>query len=102
MGQLSCPFLIMCAISIAGNENARAVERPPHWPHDALDGPMVLLHNVVEVFSLPQLDVRTRIVLDALCRSRVGVALVDGDFFTVRRYRDRTAYCAVEIGGTTL
>src|ERR1700709_1071278 len=38
-----------------------------------------LVKYIREKFSLPQLNVRPRIVLDALDGSRIGAALVDGD-----------------------
>ena len=51
-----------------------------HGSHDALDGPVVLLDDVVEVLDLTHLDVRAGIGLNALDGRRVGAALVDGDF----------------------
>ena len=79
----SWPFLIMCIDSMPGNENACAAKglESEHRPHHALDGPVVLLHDVGHTFALTQLDVRPRVILDAPDRSRIGAALVDGDRF---------------------
>jgi len=53
-----------------------------HRSHDALDGPVVLLHDVVQVFALTQFDVRARVILDALDSRSVGTALAGRRSFT--------------------
>jgi len=60
---------------------AAKVLEPEHGPHDSLDGPVILLDEVVEVLRLTHLDVGARVGADALDGCRVGAALVDGDLF---------------------
>src|SRR5450755_1550848 len=65
----------------AGDQGARAAKglEPEHGSHDALDGPVILLDDVVEVLALPHLDVGAGVGTNALDGSGVGAALVDGD-----------------------
>ena len=65
----------------AANEDARAAKglEPEHRPHDPLDGPVILLDDVVEVLRLAQPDVCAGVGTRALGSRLVGTALVDGD-----------------------
>ena len=53
---------------------------PQHWPHQPLDGPMVLLDDVVDIFD--PADINNRLVFGILVFNRcdIGAALVDRDF----------------------
>jgi hypothetical protein len=50
-----------------------------HWPSKALDGTMVLLDNVIQVFALTQLNVSLMVGVIAIDCCIVGTALVDCD-----------------------
>jgi hypothetical protein len=80
-GAIKLPFTDHVRGLDAGNEDACAAERlePKHGPSDALDGPVVLLDDVVEVLALTQFDGRAGVGIDALDGSGVGAALVNGD-----------------------
>jgi hypothetical protein len=62
----------------AGNDDSSTAKRlePQHRSHDALDGPVVLLDDVVEVLVLAHFNVRAGVGLNALDGGRVGAALV--------------------------
>ena len=51
----------------AGDQDARAAKglESKHRPHDAFDGTVVLLDNVVEVLGLPQLNAQIPVCLHA-------------------------------------
>ena len=51
------------------------------WFGYALDGAMVLFHNIVEVFDLPNYDPDFSAGVDLIDRCLVGAALVHRDFF---------------------
>jgi hypothetical protein len=53
--------------------------KPQHWPHQSLDGAMVLFDDVVEVLDLTDLNARLVFRVVAFDRSRVGPASVDCD-----------------------
>jgi len=63
----------------ASQDGTCAVERfeAQHRPHDPLDGPVVLLDEVVDVLRLAQPDVRTGVGAQALGGRRIGAALVE-------------------------
>ena len=81
-GAIKLPFADPVHRLNACDEHASAAKclESQHGAHDALDGPVVLLDEVVEVLELTHLDVRAGIGLNALDGRRVGAALVDGDF----------------------
>jgi hypothetical protein len=62
-------------------EDAGTTERlePEHRPDDALDGPVILLDDIVEVLALPNRDRRVVPGVIAFDPRRVGAALVDRD-----------------------
>lgn len=47
---------------------------------DAFHSPVVLLHEVIQVLGLTQLNIKTGVSIDAANGSRVGTAFVNGDF----------------------
>jgi len=53
---------------------------PEHRICDSLHGPVVLLDDVVQIFGLPQLNIKAGVGIDATNGCRVGTAFVDGDF----------------------
>jgi hypothetical protein len=61
----------------AGNEDARAPKtlESEHGSHDALDPPVVLLDDVVEILALTQFDAHARVGIDAQDGGRIGAAL---------------------------
>ena len=64
---------------------------------------MVLFDDVVHVLALTKIDVHPGVVLDALDGSRVGAALVDGDFLghavpTDGLLQETTCSSAVSVG----
>ena len=63
--------------------SARAAKclEPQHGSHDAFDRPEVRFDDVVEVFDLAHLDVRTAGGTNALNGCRVRATLVDSDLF---------------------
>ena len=61
-----------------------------HRPNDPLDRAMILLHRIVEIFDLAQLDVAARVILNALDYRRVRAALADGNFLGHTMKTDRT------------
>ena len=65
----------------ACDDGARTTKRleSEHRSHEAFDGAMILLDDVVEVLRLAQLDVCAGVGANALDGRRVGTALVDGD-----------------------
>jgi hypothetical protein len=64
-----------------GQQNARTTKslEAEHGSDDALDGPMILLNDVVQILHLTQLDQRAGISLNAVDSGDVGATLVDGD-----------------------
>ena len=52
---------------------------PQHRSHQSLDGSMILLNNVVEIFDLTDLDASFVFSIVTFDRRRVGAALVDRD-----------------------
>jgi len=50
-----------------------------HRSHQALDGSVVLLNDIIEVFDLAHLDVRFLFLNVAFDRCRIGTALVYRD-----------------------
>jgi hypothetical protein len=60
--------------------DGRAVEilKPEHRPGPAFDGPMVLLHDVVQVLDLTNLDGHLALGIHRVKRGQIGAALVDG------------------------
>src|SRR5277367_3498280 len=62
---------------------------PRHRPHDALDGTVVRLDGVVEVFALPHLDVSLVLGVVAVDGRSVGAALVDRDLLGFAVLTDR-------------
>lgn len=50
-----------------------------HWSGDPLDGPMVLLDKIVEIFRLTHFNVHAGLFLNAFNCSRIGTTLIDGD-----------------------
>ena len=56
---------------------AKSLE-PQHGPRSALDRPMVLLDQIVEIFGLADLDGRFTIGIDRFERGEIGTAFVDG------------------------
>ena len=75
------PFLDHVHSLNTSQQNARTTERleAKHGPDDALDGPMILLDDVVQILHLTQFNRRAGISLNGLNGSRVGGTLVDGD-----------------------
>ena len=67
----------------SGDDDSSAPERfqTQHWSGDPLDGPKILLDNVVQVFGLAHYDVNAGVFLDAFDGGHVGTALVDGYLF---------------------
>lgn len=78
---LKLPFLDHVHSLNTGQQNPRTTERleAEHGSDDAFDGPMILLHDVVEILHLSQFDRRAGFSLNALDGGRVGAAFVDGD-----------------------
>ena len=64
-----------------GQQNARATKRlkTQHGSDDALDGPMILLDDVVQILYLTQFNGRASIGLNTFDGSGVGTTLVNGD-----------------------
>src|SRR6185437_8740691 len=64
-----------------GQQDPRAAQRleTQHWSSNALDGTMVLLDNVIQVFALTQLNVSLMVGVVAIDCSGVVTALVDRD-----------------------
>jgi|SRR5450631_2691781 len=80
LGAVELPLLDHMHRLDACNEAARAAKglEPEHGSHDALDRPVVLLDDVVEVLRLAQFDVCAGVGTNALDRRRVRAAFVDG------------------------
>jgi hypothetical protein len=71
---------------------------PQHRSYQSIDGPMILLNNVVEIFGLTDLDANFVLGVETFDRRPVGAALVDRDL--LRRsimpdalLRNRRALC---------
>jgi hypothetical protein len=45
----------------------------------AFDRPVIVLDDVIQIFGLPQFNIKTVVSIDASNGRRVGTALVDGD-----------------------
>ena len=58
----------------APNERASAAKclEPQHGSHDSFERPMILLDDVIEVFDLAHLDLRTGVGTNAFNGRRVG------------------------------
>ena len=70
----------MCSKLNAGQKDpgtAKILESQ-HGPCPALDRPMVLLDQIVEIFRLADLDGRFTISIDRFERGEIGAAFVDG------------------------
>ena len=52
---------------------------PQHRSYQSIDGPMILLNNVVEIFGLTDLDANFVLGVETFDRRPVGAALVDRD-----------------------
>jgi hypothetical protein len=46
-----------------------------------LNSPVILLHNIVEVFALPDLNLRSRLIIDGLDPGSIGTTLIDVNLF---------------------
>jgi len=81
LDELELPLLDHVHGLDAHDDGASAAKRlePEHWSHDAFDGAVILLDQIVEVLRLPYLDVRTTVGAHSHDRCRVGAALVDRD-----------------------
>jgi len=64
----------------AAQKDARTAKvlEPQHGSRVSFDRPMVLLHEVVEIFGLADPDGRFTIGIDGFERSEIGAAFVDG------------------------
>lgn len=64
----------------ATQNDARAVEilEPEHRSGSAFDGSMVLLHDVVQIIDLTNLDGRLALGVHRVKRGQTGAAFVDG------------------------
>lgn len=62
---------------ISGGSKGLEVE---HGPGSTLDGPMILLHHIVEILDLPDNGPVFQVGVDVIDGGLVGAALVHGDF----------------------
>lgn len=61
------------------NTRATKILEAEHRSDDALDGPMILLDDVVQILHLTQFNWRAGVGLNTPDGSRIGTTLVDGD-----------------------
>src|ERR1700710_357648 len=77
---LHLPFLDHVHDFDAAQNDTRAVKvlEPEHRSSATFDGPMVLLHHVVQILDLPNLDGRLALGVHRMKRRQIGTAFVDG------------------------
>ncbi len=77
-GQSNCPFLIMCIGSIPSDDDRCAPNclEAQYRSGNSLDGPMVLLNDVVETIVLVHQDIDAGISRNTFNGGRVGAAPV--------------------------
>ncbi len=67
----------------ASDESSCAIEgfETEHGSGTSLDGAVILLDEVVQIFGLAQFNIKPVFCLEAMYRCGIGTALVDGDLF---------------------
>jgi hypothetical protein len=88
----------------AGQDDASTPEilETHHWFDDAFDGPVILLHDVIQVLVLANLDQCRALGVERFERGQIGAALIHGNRFGLTVLVNRLLEVAVRSGLVTM